>query len=248
MKKRIGCLLLCLGIIAAICGCTQEPEVTEPETTEITFPTLDQEKTPLEMLDAAVEQTRALDAFAIDYVRIVGEDRFALSAQLQVEADGSCTALTITRRFTEDGTTEEETSRYYHGTLCCEKGMAPLEQDTPYTPSQILSQVPQFSGLTKALSSQPLNVIPSYDGSFRFQTEDLSWEDFSPLLCGCVTEAPEETEGYRAALTIAPEGHLSALEFTGGDIRITLTITVLKEDQPITAPEWISDQAAAAAS
>lgn len=236
MKKQIGCALLCLGLTAAVCGCAQEPMPTESETTEITLPTLDQAQTPLEMLDAAVEQTRALDAFAIDYVRIVGEDRFALSAQLQVEADGSCTALVISKTFTEDGTTEEEVIRYYRDAACYEKGSPMQEQDIPYTPSQILNQIPQYSGFINAICTQPLNAIPSQDGSFRFQAENLSWEIVHDILPEGIAGLSEE--GYTAVLTLAPEGHLSELECTGADLHITLTITAQTEDQPIPAPDW----------
>lgn len=249
MIKRIGCFLLCLMLTMAVCACDQEPAPTTEETLDVTVPTLDKSKTPQEMLSSAAEQTRKLEAFCIDYVRIVGEERSALSAQLQKEADSSYTALTLSCGFSPEGVTIDEVDRYYQGKFCYEHRQGEvqrLDSDSSYSLSRILSEMQELkdrSGLMQELGSHPLNVIPSYGGAFRYEVEDLTRENFIALLYGTATKPQEDIlpEGdLTVALTVAPEGHLSALEFISGTITVTLTIAPLEEDQKVTPPEWIN--------
>ena len=77
MRKKIGCGLLCLVMILAMCGCGEEPAEPTEETTEFTIPTLNETQTPDEILRSAATRSKELTAFFADYVRILHQERFA---------------------------------------------------------------------------------------------------------------------------------------------------------------------------
>ena len=234
MFQKIGCGLLCLVMILTLWGCWEEPAEPTEETTEFTIPTLNEALTPDEILRSAADLTRGLDAFFVDYVRILGQERFAMSAQVEIK-DGHCTAQTLRGSFSEDGTMEDPVYRYYQDTLCFEKKQEQVQQlssESPYTLLQILEEIPPIPpGLTDRFSGRTLHAIPSEDGSMRFQLSDLTASEFEAIT-GMACE-----EGT-VALTVAKEGYLSGVAFTGPDVQMTLTIRQATEDEPLTKPDW----------
>ena len=243
--KPFLAVLFCGALILFLCACSREPGPSPEETTDWTVPTLDQSQTPNQLLTAAAQKTRSLEAFAVDYVRNMGEDRFALSGQVRSD-EGGYRAETLTCSFTPDGTTTDEVSRYYQGNLCWEQlpeGVEKTEVDAPYDLSQILAPIAEFQNredLIDTFSNLPIHAVPSYDGSFCFQIRELTWDEFSPLLYGVATEYREEG-AFSVTLTVAPEGHLSQLEFTGDTLQLTLTLRPLEEDEQVTPPEWVPE-------
>jgi hypothetical protein len=228
--KPFLAVLFAGALILFLCACGKEPEPISDETSDITVPTLDQSQTPGQLLSTAAAKTRSLEAFSIDYVRNRGEDRFALSGQIRADGSGGYRAQTLTCNFNPDGTTVNEVARYYQGSLCYEQlpdGVQQWEGDAPYDLAQILPDLAEFQNrqdLIAAFSSLPMNVIPSYDGSFLYQLENLTQDELSTLLYGNINaDLPEGS--YTAAITVAPEGYLSSLEFTGTDFQVCLTIT-----------------------
>lgn len=238
MRKRLLCLVCAAAMAVTLWGC--EPQEEPEETTGPTMPTLNQQQSPEEILRAAAEKAKALEAYDLDYVTILGQDRFALSGQIRKEADGSHTALTMHCTFSEEGVTANEVDRYYRGSLCWERTGEQVQQvpsGSAYTPEEIFGQVRQFpQELIGAFCAHELNAIPSQDGSFRFQVEELTGEVFEKL-----TGLPcssEEAVGI-VALTVSAEGYLGGLEFTAPDAQLTLTLRTPEEEGAITAPDWV---------
>lgn len=225
-----------------VSACSSEPAPTTEDTETIPLPTLDESKTPLELLQAAAAKTHALTVYSVDYARSVGEDCFTLSGQLQTEPDGSCTAEITSRTFSKDGTRDETTLRRYNGKQCYElRGIEEqkTEAASPYTPSQILFQMEEFIGredLLPLFSTYPMTVSPSENGAFRYQLSSLSREDFAYLLYGDPEASlPEASDAvnYEVNLTTAPDGTLSKLEFQGGLVQIHLTI--INQETPVSS-------------
>ena len=237
--KQLLAALCCLAILFCLCACNEEPTPTQ-DTTDITFPTLDESKTPLELLHNAADAAHALPGFSLDYIRIIGQERFALSGRVQQETDGSYTGEIISGTFTQTGTLEHPVTRRYQGNTCCEQGEQGeqlLEQPDPYTLEEILSQVVEFQGrrdLIQQFSTLPMTVSPSQDGSFQYRLEALTLETFALLLYGNANAPLPETiqeEDLLITLTTAPEGYLSRLEFTANQLQISLTIQALQPEQ-----------------
>lgn len=236
--KRLSGLMCAAAMMLCLWGCWgEDPQPTE-ETTQYTLPTLNQALTPDEMLGQALTQTQGLDAFFVDYVHILGQERFAFSAQVEIREAG-CTAETIYGSFSEDGTMEDPVYRYYEDTTCFEKNgtqVQMLSSESPYSLSEIFAQLPTLpEGLTDRYSGRTLHAIPGEDGSMRFQLSNLTPEEFETitgLSCG---------EGEATVvLTVAPEGYLSGVAFTAPDVQVTLTIQQATDREPLTRPDWAS--------
>lgn len=233
MKRGLLCLGLCLGLVWMGSGCWEETPPTTEATQEITLPTVDEEKTPQELLQEAADKTRSLTDFTVDYVRTLGEDRFALFGQIHREAEGSYTAQIIFGSFTPEGTLESPTTQIYEGNTLQEtqgdqEQVIQLEEAP--TLAQMLSGIGEFcqrTDLIRQFSTYPMTVSPSEDGSLCYQLTDLSREDFALLLCGSKEAALPEATGeeiYQASLTTSETGALSKLEFQGEDVYVQLTI------------------------
>lgn len=237
MKKRITCLLCAISLF--LCGCWEEPAKPTEETTEFTIPTLNETQTPDDILRSAADLTKGLDAFFVDYVRIMDQERFALSAQVEIK-DGYCAAQTLQGSFTEDGTIENPVYRYYQDTLCFEKKEEQVQQlssESPYTLLQILEEIPPIPhGMTDRFSGRPLHAIPSEDGTMCFQLSDLKASEFE-----AITGMACEEGGSTVALTVAKEGYLSGITFTAPNIQMTLTVRQATEDEPLIRPDWIGE-------
>lgn len=227
--KKIVVLMICvMTVFLAACGQKVEP-VADP-TTESTFPTLDENRTPVELLQEAADATRSLGDFTVEYVRITLQERVGLSATVQSGDNGTYTAETRFGTLSAEGKMETPVWRSYQGNTCKEQGPEGgqiLQNASPYTLPQILEGVTEFNGRTgliRQFSNYPMNVIPSYDGSFLYQLENLTQDELSTLLYGNINaDLPEGS--YTAAITVAPNGYLSSLEFTGTDFQVCLTIT-----------------------
>ena len=237
MLKRIGCMLLCALLTLCLWGCEQESAEPTEDTTKFTLPTLNEAQTPDEMLREAVVQAKALEAFSVYYVRIIGQERFALSVQTEIR-EGLCTAQTLQGSFLEDATMEEPVYRYYENTTCYEKKaeqVQKLSSESPYTLSQIFEALPPFpEGLTDRFSGRSLHVIPAEDGSIRFQLSDLTPSEFE-----AITGYPCEEGAATVAMIVAGEGYLSGIEFTAPEVQVTLTIRQSTEEEPLTKPAWV---------
>lgn len=243
--KRIPALLCAFGLTVSLSGCFQEEPVQTEERPTITVPTVDKTQSPGEMLHAALAQAQTLEAYAIDYVINTAGNRYALSGQLKKQEDGSWTAWIYSCSFTQDGTTENEVERFYQGQMCYElvEGTAQsIPTEGPQKdPERILKtvQLPgDVSAMIDGLADRTLHAIPQYDGSMVFQVENLPPEEFVQLVYG-TTQPTTVTAGEVNAirLTIAPEGHLSGVEYTTEGYQLTLNCHLIEDVQ---TPEWIN--------
>ena len=236
-KKRL-CLICAVVLSLILCGCWGDPSEPTEETTEFTLPTLNETQTPDSILRSAADLTKGLDAFFVDYVRILGQERFALSGQAEIK-DDHCTAQTLCGSFTEEGTMEAPVYRYYENATCFEKKEEQVQQlssESPYTLLQIFEDIPPIpKGLVDRFSGRSLHAIPGEDGSMRFQLSNLTPTEFE-----AITGFPCEEGENSVSLSVDSEGYLSKIAFTAPELQITLTIRQATEDEPLTKPDWIS--------
>lgn len=230
--KRFLCLFLSVALLLAS-GCGSDAEPVTESSPEHTLPTVNEEKTPLELLQEAVDKTKGLTAYSIDYGYILDQERLHLSGSVELRPDGTLSASTVTQTWSPDGSKNTPVFRNYDGKECYEwvgeEQGTTTEGDTPYTLTQIFSDMNLLIGRTDLISlfaAFPMTVSPSEDGSLCYQLTNLNREGFSKLVFG-VPDADfpvEEEIPYEAALTVNQEGVLSRLEFRSAYVKVSLEI------------------------
>jgi hypothetical protein len=236
--KGALCCLLSAALLFGTVGCGKDPDAPTETTEERTLPTVDEEKTPFELLQEAANKTKGLTAFSIDYGYILDQERLHLSGAVELRPDGTLSASTVTQTWSTDGSKNAPVFRNYDGTKCHEwvgeEDGTTGSGDTPYTLSQIFSDMTLLSERTDLISlfaTFPMTVSPSEDGSLCYQLTDLNREGFSRLVFGTPDAVfPEEGEiPYEAAITVHPEGILSRLEFRSAYVKVSLEIVSQEE-------------------
>ena len=143
--------LLTVLILFSLTACTKQ-EPTGEDTTP-TLPTFATHKTPWELLNEAIENTKAAASCTVRYGT--------------VEKQGDTT--------TENIHSQTVTSEH------------PFDTDTLY---QDVPSFPANEDFIADFCAMPLRVIPSNDGTFRYELSELSWDEFCSLMYGSTTPAP----------------------------------------------------------
>lgn len=170
--------LLTVLILFSLTACTKQ-EPTGEDTTP-TLPTFATHKTPWELLNEAIDNTKAAASCTVRYGT--------------VEKQGDTT--------TENIHSQTVTSEH------------PFDTDTLY---QDVPSFPANEDFIADFCAMPLRVIPSNDGTFRYELPELTWDALWALMHG--PSNPDDRYGdytqilCTAAIDIDPQGRISRLEF-----------------------------------
>ncbi|MBQ7858221.1 MAG: hypothetical protein IJ351_06290 [Oscillospiraceae bacterium] len=245
MKFRI--LGLAIGAALLLAACSEVPEMTE--TTMATLPTFQTELTPAQQLSAAAEKTRAFRYFDVTFTQTskteAGEVSLHAAWQAGIGETGEYTALLQSYTTENGGAPTEESARWYHGGILVEKTRQGVtRQEGEFTAAEIfelLGTIPHNETLLEIFCAQKLTASPSNDGSFRYQTRELSQEAYQQMLYGDVRAWSSHDARYAVELLVDSEGQLRELVFfcqytkTESE-QITLAISPKKAAPQI--PKW----------
>lgn len=241
MKKLIALSIAAL-FLAGCAGPGPSDQTAPPDTT---LPTLDQLRTPVELLAQALDATSQCGSWTLTFSRTRTQadlvDRQSWTQRACRSGEGYTSLL--------EGPVETvwicgafQARQEPDGTLRTDLAQAPLERD------QVFAQVRAlFPGdLIQALSNCGLVASPSLDGHFTYQVPDLPLDVLADLVADMppTEDCPQALASGR--LLVDPEGRLvgAVLELAlepDHTYTWSLEISGLGDTQ-VTAPDWVPAQ------